>query len=74
MIKKAKNRKTSSQSITNTVLNNTSDYTFTNVLENLPIGVVIFTLNKILFLNKEAIKIFKLSKTLQKNIGNYTNF
>jgi len=51
-----------------------SDTALIKVLDTFPVGVIIFTLNNILFLNKEAIKIFKPSKELQKSITNHSVF
>ena len=74
MIKKAKNKKASSRSVATTKISNTTDHALIYVLESLPIGVVVFTLDKILFLNKTAFKIFKPSKELKKTITNHSIF
>ena len=46
MIKKTKNKNTSSQSLATNKLSTASDNTLISVLENLPIGVVVFNSNK----------------------------
>ena len=74
MIKKTKNKNTSSQSLATNKPSNASDNALISVLEKLPIGVVVFKLNKILFLNKIAFKIFKPSKELKKTIYNRSIF
>ena len=74
MIKKTKNKNTSSQSLATNKISNASDVALISVLENLPIGVVVFTLNKILFLNKTAVKIFKPTKELKKTIHQHSIF
>ncbi len=74
MIKKTKNKSASSQSIATNKTSNASDTALISVLENLPIGVVIFTLNKILFLNKPALKIFKPNNELKKTIHQHSIF
>ena len=74
MKRKTKNNTSSSQSIATTKTSNASDSALISVLENLPIGVVVFTLNKILFLNKTALKIFKPNKELKKTIHNHSIF
>lgn len=50
------------------------DSALIKVLDTFPIGVVVFTLKNILFLNKEAIKIVRADKTLQKAITNHSVF
>ncbi len=50
------------------------DASVIKVLNSLPVGVVLFSLHKILFLNKEALKIFQPSKALKKEINNYSIF
>ncbi len=73
MIKKTKNKKTSSKiEITKSI--NTNDEAVISVLEKLPICVVIFTLDQILFLNKPALKILKPSKTKEKSITGHSIF
>jgi c-di-AMP phosphodiesterase-like protein len=74
MIKKTKNKNTSSQSLATNKLSTASDNTLISVLENLPIGVVVFNSNKILFLNKIALKVFKTTKELKKTIYNHSIF
>ncbi|MBI3518344.1 MAG: PAS domain S-box protein [Bacteroidetes bacterium] len=74
MIKKTKNKKTSSKMIANTKKSTANNHALISVLEQLPIGVIVFTLNKILFLNKEALKVFKPTKALQKTITNHSIF
>ncbi len=74
MIKKKKNNISSSKSIATSKPVNASDRALMSVLENLPVGVVVFSLNKILFLNKAAVKIFKPSKELLKNINEHSIF
>ena len=74
MIKKTKNKNTSSKSIATNKPSYASDIALISVLENLPIGVVVFTLNKILFLNKTALKVFKPNKELKKTIHQHSIF
>lgn len=74
MIKKTKNKKPSSKSAATIKNSNANDHALISVLENLPIGVVIFNLNEILFLNKTAIKIFKPNKQLQNTISSHSIF
>ena len=74
MIKKKKNKSTSSVSVATNNTSSARDNALLSVLENLPVGVVVFTLNKILFLNKEAVKIFKPNKQLQKNLHEHSIF
>lgn len=42
------------------------------VFNSLPVGVLLFIPSKILFINDEALKIFKGTKKFQKEINNYT--
>ena len=65
---KTKNKNTSSKSFEIAKSSDLSDDALMSVLEKLPVGVVIFSETNILFLNKEALKIFKPSKTLEKSI------
>ena len=74
MIKKTKNKKPSSKFAATIKNSNANDHALISVLENLPIGVVIFNLNEILFLNKTAIKIFKPNKQLQNTISSHSIF
>ena len=74
MIKKKKNKNTSSVSVATNNPSNARDNALLSVLENLPVGVVVFTLTKILFLNKEAVKIFKPNKQLQKKLHEHSIF
>jgi PAS domain S-box-containing protein len=74
MIKKTKNKNTSSKSLATNKPSHASDNTLISVLENLPIGVVVFNANKILFLNKIALKVFKTTKELKKTIYNHSIF
>lgn len=69
-----KNKKLSSKPNTTFKISSINDDALISALQNLPIGVVIFTLDKILFLNKFALKIFKPSKSLEKNISNHSIF
>ena len=68
MIKKTKNKNTSSQSLATNKPSNARDNTLISVLEKLPIGVIVFNSNKILFLNNIALKLLKINKELKKTI------
>ncbi|MCD6016950.1 MAG: hypothetical protein K0S53_71 [Bacteroidetes bacterium] len=74
MRSKVKNKKPVSKPVAPLINNSANDAALISVLESLPVGVLIFTLNKILFLNKEALKIFKPSKELQKSLNNHSVF
>ena len=74
MIKKTKNKNTSSQSLATNKPSNASDNTLISVLEKLPIGVIVFNSNKILFLNNIALKLFKTNNELKKTIYNHSIF
>jgi PAS domain S-box-containing protein len=74
MIKKKKNKNTSSTDLAATQTSNASDLTLFSVLQNLPVGVIIFNLKQILFLNNEAVRIFKPTKQLLKNIEQHSIF
>ena len=74
MIKKTKSKNTSSNSVATNKTSDANDSALISVLENLPIGVVVFNLDKILFLNKTALKIFKPSKDLKKTIQQHSIF
>ena len=74
MIRKTKNNIRSSEVVHAPKKSNENDIALISVLENLPVGVVVFNLKKILFLNKEAVKIFKPSKELIKTIENHSIF
>jgi PAS domain S-box-containing protein len=71
---KTKIKNTSSKSVEITKYSDTTDDALISVLEKLPVGVVIFSETNILFLNKEGLKIFKPSKTLEKTITNHSIF
>lgn len=71
---KTKNKNTSSKSVEITKISDTTDNALISVLEKLPVGVVIFSETNILFLNKEALKIFKPSKALEKTITDHSIF
>lgn len=71
---KTKNKITSSNSLNITKFSNVSDDALISVLQTLPVGVVIFSETNILFLNKEALKIFKPTKALEKTIYNLSIF
>jgi PAS domain S-box-containing protein len=51
-----------------------NDLLLVSVLQNLPVGVIIFSTNRILFINKKALNIFKVNKTLERSINNYSVF
>ena len=74
MTRKTKNNIGSSVAINTPKKSNEKDIALISVLENLPIGVVIFSIKKILFLNKAAFKIFKPSSELKKSIYNHSIF
>ena len=71
---KTKNKNTSSESVEITKSSDITDDALISVLDKLPVGVVIFSETNILFLNKEALKIFKPSKALEKTITNHSIF
>lgn len=54
--------------------NSVNDIAIINVLNTLPVGVVIFSLSKILFANKPALKIFKPTASLKQNINKHSIF
>lgn len=64
-MKKAQNNKVSSVI---SLPDQANDSALISVLQNLPVGVVIFSPAKILFLNKKALKIFKATKRFEKEI------
>jgi PAS domain S-box-containing protein len=72
MIKMRKNNIRSSKEID--VTSSSNENALLSVLQNIPAGIVIFDSKKILFLNKEAIKIFKPAKQLITNLHEYTIF
>lgn len=74
MIKKTENKKTSSKSPVITKKSNSDNHALISVLESLPIGVVIFSLKKIVYLNKAANKIFKGNREFKNNINQYSIF
>lgn len=74
MTGKKKNNVRSSVVMNTPKKSNETNIALISVLENLPVGVVIFTLKNILFLNKEAVKIFKPGKELKKTIYNHSIF
>ena len=71
---KTKNSNASSKAPEITKSSDITDDVLISVLEKLPVAVVIFSETNILFLNKEALKIFKASKILEKTITNYSIF
>jgi PAS domain S-box-containing protein len=71
---KTKNNNASSKALEITKYSDITDSALISVLEKLPVAVVIFSETNILFLNKEALKIFKPSKALAKTITNYSIF
>lgn len=74
MRSKVMNKKPVSKPVKPIIHNSANDAALVSVLQRLPVAVVIFTLNKILFLNKEALKIFKPSKELKKTISSHSVF
>ena len=71
---KTKNKNTSSESVEITNSSDVTDDALISVLDKLPVGVVIFSETNMLFLNKEALKIFKPSKALEKTITSHSIF
>jgi PAS domain S-box-containing protein len=51
-----------------------NDPLLVSVLQNLPVGVIIFSTANIFFINKKALKIFKVNKSLEKSINGYSVF
>jgi len=51
-----------------------ADRLLISALQNLPVGVIIFSNTNILFINKTALKIFKAGKEFEKNFSNYSIF
>ncbi|MBC7694345.1 MAG: PAS domain S-box protein [Burkholderiales bacterium] len=74
MKSKAKNKILSAKPVMGPKIGPEDDAVLIKVLESFPVGLVVFTLKNILFLNTEAIKIFKPSKQLQKSITNHSVF
>jgi len=74
MRSKIKNNKYSVPATSEPNSNHINDTLLISVLQNLPVGVIIFSTDKILFINKKALKIFKGSKSLEKNINDYSFF
>ncbi len=71
---KKKNNITSSKVVEIAKSSDSTDDVLISVLQKLPVAVVIFSETNILFLNKEALQIFKLSKALEKSITNHSIF
>ena len=54
--------------------NSVNDSAIIAVLNTLPVGVVLFSLDKILFANNAALKIFNPSKSLKQSLNNHSIF
>ncbi len=74
MKSKIKNNKNSFPASSASNTGNINDALLISVLQTLPVGVIIFSNTKILFINQKALKIFKVSKSLQKNINDQSVF
>ncbi|MES2565751.1 MAG: PAS domain S-box protein [Bacteroidota bacterium] len=74
MRNKVMNKKPVSKKVGSKITDSVKDAELISVLEKLPIAVVIFTSNKILYLNKEGLKIFKPSLKLQKSLHTHSIF
>lgn len=74
MKSKAMNKKYSAKKVAPLKITNVTENTLVHVLESFPAGVVVFTLDKILFLNKEARQIVKLSQNLYNSKNNLSIF
>jgi PAS domain S-box-containing protein len=71
---KTKTNKNSSTLAATPQNSNNNDAALISVLDNLPIGVVIFSLTNILFINKAALKIVQPNSALKKPITDYSIF
>ncbi|MES2760974.1 MAG: PAS domain S-box protein [Bacteroidota bacterium] len=74
MKKQTKSSKKSSVVTNEPKTGNSNDNALIAVLDDLPIGVVIFSLSKILFINKVALKIIKPNAAIKKSITDYSIF
>lgn len=70
-MKKARSNNTS---VTPSAKGFASDQALVSVLQNLPVGVVIFSKTQILFINKKALKMFRAGKSVEQSIHNYSVF
>lgn len=66
--------KNSTDSLPASKKSNESDQLLISTLQNLPVGVIIFSNTNILFINKTALKIFKVGKTFEKKFSDYSVF
>ncbi len=54
--------------------NNENDHLLISVLQNLPVGVIIFSNTKILFANKKSFQILRINKSFGNQIAEYSIF
>lgn len=69
-----KKARSNNASVTPSAKGFASDQALVSVLQNLPVGVVIFSKTQILFINKKALKMFRAGKSVEQSIHNYSVF
>ncbi|MES2132074.1 MAG: PAS domain S-box protein, partial [Bacteroidota bacterium] len=70
MKRKTKNNKNSFTDTTS--FNDINDNSLFSVLQNLPVAVIIYSSTRLLFLNKKAIKLLKITKTQEKTMSGHS--